>query len=155
MEPSQGSMFSVEDSRARTYPWLETVLVWLEIDQDFSSSSCVSLVRLLPTGWSSRTSLAFSRRTKDGTWERSSEPWPTSGMGGRFGCLTLSTSEWPKDAAVCLLSGILEDSGRVPQRFYLSPKACAGILRRAEKRGKKLPAQFEHALRAVSERKTP
>ena len=27
----------------------------------------------------------------------------------------------------------------VPERFSLSPKACQGILRRAEKRGKKLP----------------
>jgi hypothetical protein len=49
---------------------------------------------------------------------------------------------------VCSLSDILE-TGDVPQRFFLTPKACAGILRRAEKRGKELPPQLRHALDAV------
>ena len=52
--------------------------------------------------------------------------------------LTLSSSEFHKDAAVCSLLDILE-TGDVPQRFYLSATACKGILLRAEKRGKKLP----------------
>ena len=38
----------------------------------------------------------------------------------------------------------------MPQRYYLSPKACAGILRRAEKRGKALPAALAAALRSVA-----
>jgi site-specific DNA-cytosine methylase len=46
------------------------------------------------------------------------------------------------------LSDILE-TGDVPRRFYLSAKACAGILRRAEKRGKVLPAALEAAITAV------
>ncbi len=62
--------------------------------------------------------------------------------------VTLSTSEWPKDAAVCSLSDTLE-TGDVPRRFFLSPRACAGILRRAEKRGKALPYQLERALTEV------
>jgi hypothetical protein len=48
-----------------------------------------------------------------------------------------------------LLSDTLE-TGDVPQRFYLSEKACQGILRRAEKRGKKLPEQLQRALEAVA-----
>ena len=63
---------------------------------------------------------------------------------------TLNTSEWPNDAVVCSLSQVLETDS-VPQRFYLSPKACAGILRRAEKRGKTLPEPLETALRSVGE----
>jgi hypothetical protein len=47
------------------------------------------------------------------------------------------------------------ETGAVPQRFFLSATACQGILRRAEKRGKKLPEQLERALAAVSEHKTP
>jgi hypothetical protein len=47
---------------------------------------------------------------------------------------------FPNDDAVSSLSDILE-TGDVPQRYFLSPKACSGILRRAEKRGKELPAQ--------------
>jgi hypothetical protein len=39
---------------------------------------------------------------------------------------------------------------QVPQRFYLSAKACSGILRRAERRGKKLPTMLRVALEAVA-----
>jgi hypothetical protein len=66
-------------------------------------------------------------------------------MGSHIGCLTLSISEWPKDAAVCSLSDTLE-TGDLPQRYFLSATACQGILRRAEKRGKVLPQQLKQAL---------
>ena len=75
---------------------------------------------------------------------------------------TLSTSEWNhtlapslSDDGVCSLSDILEDSGSVPQRYFLSAKACAGILRRAEKRGKQLPPALWMALKAVAKADTP
>jgi hypothetical protein len=64
-------------------------------------------------------------------------------------CWTRSFSEWPRDAAVCSLSSILE-TGEVDPRFYLSQRACAGILRRAEKRGKELPATLVTALEAMA-----
>jgi hypothetical protein len=66
-------------------------------------------------------------------------------MGSPIECWTLNTSEWPSDAAVCSLSDTLE-TGDVPQRFFLSAKACQGILRRAEKRGKELPPSLRQAL---------
>jgi hypothetical protein len=66
-------------------------------------------------------------------------------MGSPTEFWTLSISEWPKDAAVCSLSDVLE-TGDVPQRFFLSAKACQGILRRAEKRGKELPSALRMAL---------
>lgn len=53
-------------------------------------------------------------------------------------------SESPKDAAVCSLSQILLDTA--PPKFYLSPRACQGILRRARSHGKELPPQLETAL---------
>ena len=34
----------------------------------------------------------------------------------------------------------------VPQKYYLSPKACLGILRRASVRGKELPEVLKRAL---------
>jgi hypothetical protein len=71
-------------------------------------------------------------------------------MGSHIECLTLSISEWSKDAAVSSLSDTLE-TGNVPQRFFLSAKACQGILRRAEKRGKKLPEQLLQALSQVAQ----
>ena len=60
-----------------------------------------------------------------------------------------SSSAWPSGAAACSLSAILE-TGKVDRRYFLSPKACAGILRRAEKRGKSLPPSLRAALEAVA-----
>jgi len=50
-----------------------------------------------------------------------------------------------------MLSDILE-TGDVPRRYYLTPRACAGILRRAEKRAKELPAALLAALTDVAAR---
>src|SRR3546814_3415211 len=74
---------------------------------------------------------------------------PGQGTERHGGVSTFNISEWPNDAAVCSLSQILE-KGPIPQRFFLSAKACLGILRRAEKRGKELPEQLARALKAVA-----
>jgi len=58
--------------------------------------------------------------------------------------LTLNTGASPKDAVESFLSQILEDSP--PSRYYLSRKACLGMLRRASERGKELPPQLKTAL---------
>ena len=50
---------------------------------------------------------------------------------------------------VCSLSEILE-TGPVARRYFLSSRACSGILRRAEKRGKQLPPMLHTALLARS-----
>lgn len=110
-----------------------------------------------PSGWFGRTSPASCRRTEDGILVPYSEAWGNSGMGSPTECLTLSTSEWTglagqflNDGGVCSLSDILE-TGDVPQRYYLSAKACKGILRRAVKRGKELPQRLAAALKAVAD----
>ena len=43
------------------------------------------------------------------------------------------------------LSEILEQ-GEISQKYYLSPKACQGILRRSKERGKTLPERLRLAL---------
>ena len=117
------------------------------------ATSCLpilpSLAAIGPDGWYGRTSPASYPATEDEILPRYFEGWMNSGMGGHTECLTLNTSEWPSDAAVCLLSQVLE-VGNVPQRFFLSATACAGILRRAEKRGKTLPGQLKQALAEVA-----
>ena len=55
-----------------------------------------------------------------------------------------SFGESPREENESHLSQILEDSAH--QRYYLSEKACAGILNRAEKRGKELPEILKTAL---------
>jgi len=62
--------------------------------------------------------------------------------------LTLNTSESPSAAVECSLSDVLETQN-VPAKYLLSAKACEGILRRAERRGKKLPEMLDRALRSV------
>ncbi|KVT77921.1 hypothetical protein WK58_09705 [Burkholderia ubonensis] len=78
-------------------------------------------------------------------------------MGSPTGFLTLSTSEWNhtlapslNDDGVCSLSDILE-TGAVPPQYFLSAKACSGILRRAARRGKVLPQLLARALAAVAD----
>jgi hypothetical protein len=94
-------------------------------------------------------SQAFCQVTEEKILEPSSGRWANSGMGSPTEFLTLNTSESHKDAEECLLSDTLE-IGDLPQRFYLSPKACKGILNRAEKRGKKLPPMLKEALEKQS-----
>ena len=72
-------------------------------------------------------------------------------MGSRTEFSTLATSECLSVAVVSTLSGILE-TGDLPRRYYLSARACRGILRRAKNRGKELPAMLRAALEAVVER---
>nr|WP_295759697.1 DNA cytosine methyltransferase [uncultured Oscillibacter sp.] len=71
-------------------------------------------------------------------WETLS-PW----LGGSW---TLNTGVSPREGRVSSLSAILEDSPH--QKYYLSRKACLGILRRARERGKPLPPHLEAALKA-------
>ena len=52
----------------------------------------------------------------------------------------------PSVAVESSLSLILQDN--VPARFTLSPRACRGILARAERRGRALPPELEEALTA-------
>jgi hypothetical protein len=73
-------------------------------------------------------------------------------MGGPTGSWTLNGAEHngipaPSRSAgdVCSLSDVLE-TAEVPQKFYLTAKACAGILKRAENREKTLPQSLKQAL---------
>lgn len=108
-------------------------------------------------GSSGRTSLASCRKTLAGLLEPSSGRWLNSGMGGPTECWTHSMSEWTATLtqshsgdAVCSLSDVLEATHLVPQRFFLSRKACEGILRRAERRGKALPPMLLVALQSAA-----
>lgn len=58
--------------------------------------------------------------------------------------LMLNIGESPREESVSLLSQILEVN--VPQKYYLSARACQGILVRASRRGKALPELLKQAL---------
>ena len=59
-------------------------------------------------------------------------------------CMTRNTGESPNDDAVSRLSQILEVTPQ--EKYSLSAKACQGILRRAERRGKELPKLLKQVL---------
>jgi hypothetical protein len=104
----------------------------------------------LLSGLFSKTSPACFLRVKDATLPSCSTPWMNSGMVWRGVCLTRSFSESPNVAEECSLSDVLES--HVPRRFFLSPRAAAGILRRAEKRGRTLPSRLQAALESLATR---
>ena len=61
--------------------------------------------------------------------------------------MTLNTGECPNAVRESTLSQILDLNA--PEKYSLSPRACAGIIRRAEKRGKELPDMLRDALMEV------
>lgn len=61
--------------------------------------------------------------------------------------MMLNTGECPNVVRESTLSQILQ--ANAPEKYSLSPKACAGIIRRAQKRGKELPDMLQEALMEV------
>ncbi|MDD3881907.1 MAG: DNA cytosine methyltransferase [Eubacteriales bacterium] len=66
------------------------------------------------------------------------------GIAWRGASSTRNFGEYPSVARGSILSQILE--ANAPLKYYLSAKACQGILRRAERRGKELPSILRQAL---------
>lgn len=83
--------------------------------------------------------------------------WPLAGClfgAGGIGLLhgaflMHSFGESPSAAAESRLSQILEENAH--PKYFLSARACAGIIRRAERRGKELPTMLREALTMQSQ----
>lgn len=72
-------------------------------------------------------------------------------LGGGFSMLNIleapkETSSFPKEGEGYGLSQILEKSTDVPKKYFLSAKACKGIINRSERRNKTLPPILKKAL---------
>lgn len=138
---------STGDSHAKTSQWpvsgpvLGASVAVSGLSSTGSCPSCGHDGRLL------RMSPDFYPAIKDATLPSFSTGWTTSGSMSRGRYWTRSTSESRSAAAACSLSQVLQDEA--PSKFYLSAKAAAGILRRAERRGKELPLHLRSALRAL------
>ena len=123
------------------------------------SHSLSSVLQLFAerSGSSGKTFQDVFQPTEDGTSGSSSGRWMKSGILSRGECWTHSTCEhatthepFPNDGSVSSLSDILT-RGAEPQ-YYLTPKACAGILRRIEGRSDlhRLPKEFLEILERES-----
>lgn len=137
-----------EEVPANPSPSQESEKVLREL-LDSCSSTYVVFKSLCLGGSCGRTSRERSRVRGGRLSDSCSEKWMPSGTVWRGEYWTRSSSAWPKGANVSFLSDTLET--RAPAKYSLSRKACAGILRRAENRGKPLPPLLDAALRKVAE----
>ena len=142
------------DGPAKATPWLDGVLEWLTSEADSGAKSSEFLPSAVPGGFLEKTSPEFCRSTAGEIGLPYSETWRSAGMGSPTGFLTLNISESPSGAVASSLSDVLE-TGDVPPKFYLSPRAASGILRRAAKRGRELPPALHAALTALAGADTP
>ena len=142
-------MFSWEEPLASPSPSLATGLDWMTRAATSRWSFSDWLLALDRDGSSGRTSPECCPSTEDGRLAPSSGHWQTSGTGSLTEFWTLSSSECPSAVVASSLLHILE-GGRLPLRYFLSARACAGILRRAAKRGRSLPPLLRTALERVA-----
>lgn len=115
--------------------------------QDSCGSMFDAFAKSVQDGLSGKTSRERSLQRTGRISDACCKAWMNSGTVWRGEFSTRSSSEWPSDAAVSSLSEVLETD--VPPTYSLSPTACAGILRRAETRGKALPKELKEALESV------
>lgn len=132
-------LFGLEAFPAKTYrlrAWgLERVF---EANSRGSSSISLGLSKLAARLSSlSRTWQVSSLPTREETSKSLFERWPNSGMVWDGECLTAATSESPNRARESTLLHAIETQS-VPERYFLSPNAAKGMLRRTDRMGRTL-----------------
>jgi hypothetical protein len=135
-----------EDFPAKTSASLANGLVLLAKEAGYSGRLQDLWRKRKQNTSSSKTYLVCYPVTKEKILESSSGRWPTSGILSAGGCLMLNTSEYPSEGVVSSSLGDVLLTQQVLPKFYLSPTACEGILRRANRRGKELPEVLTNAL---------
>ena len=96
--------------------------------------------------WQEELSLFGSTETSGGI-----RVWLLDGVEPlRGACWIPDSSEWPSGGDGFLRVSLSEVLVRIgpDEPYWLSPKACQGILRRASRRGKALPKELRQALEA-------
>lgn len=132
------ALAKISQSQENGQDFMETVLHWHGNFAEF-------YLKFSQSGSCGKTFPEYCRQTEDGIFMPFSGKWKTSGMAWHGEYWTHSISEFPKDAAESSLSDILETGDHL-QQFYLSPKACQGILKRAKENNVTLPEILEQAL---------
>ena len=125
-----------------------------EADYEGNSQGCSTISLSL-------SRLAVRLRSLSRTWQGSSLPtvdetskslfqrWPNSGMAWGGECSTAGISESPSHAKESTLLPAIETQN-VPQRYFLSPNAAAGILRRTDRMGRTLFPPLRKSLEILS-----
>ena len=119
-------------------------MVWENVTGAFSSNKGEDFRRVLEETARIADKAAVIPRFEGGCGQQAAVSWEIGGqLLGEY--TTRSFGEYPREENVSHLSQILEDTPH--PKYYLSEKACAGILRRAKKRGKNIPPELENALK--------
>jgi len=169
--PTQISMFSSVEHPVRGSRLQDDEREWMTRALNSPPAFSTWLAAMAPVGSLGRmcpvpVPLGQAEQRVAMTWDEESESWTRRTISTNFApgwsnsamvspsqALTFNTSVFRSGASACSLLDILE-TGDLPRRYYSTPRACAGYLRRAEKQGKLegLPGLLVNALRAVVDR---
>ena len=144
--------FGPQDFPVKTSHWQEwgRDLGFEGASLDSFMSLCASFEDATQEPLSSKTCMAFSLATEDETSQLYSRRWTNSGMVSRGVCLTARTSESPSNAVASTLLPCIE-TGKISEKYFLSPNAAIGILRRVDQMGRNLPPSFRRSLEMLAE----
>ena len=147
----QKQMSGQQVSHARTSRWREWghALGLEETSLASFMNLCASFEDAVQEQLSSKTCTAFSLATEDETSQSYSRRWTNSGMVSHGVCLTAKTSESPSNAVASTLLLCIE-VGEIPEKYFLSPNAAIGILRRVDQMGRNLPPSFKQSLEMLA-----
>ena len=135
----------IKEMRSSTNGLYPTFAVWENVPGAFSSNGGEDFRAVLEElARVEQPDVSIPRHSSSGADGAKQEQSPETDGLWHGDSLTLNIGESPKEESVSLLSQILEDN--VPQKYYLSARACQGILTRASRRGKPLPDILRQAL---------
>lgn len=138
----------IKEMRTATNGMYPTFAVWENVPGAFSSNGGEDFRpcwKNLPA-WNNQTLQFLDLRVGGADGAKPEQSPETDGLWLGDSSM-LNIGEFPNAERESLLSWILEDN--VPQKYYLSARACQGILTRASRRGKALPDILRQALMDV------
>lgn len=138
----------IQEMRCATNGRFPQIVIWENVYGAFSSTQGEDFRTVIETLWKiCEGDDSVPRYAED---KQGRQKWPHTGFSWEIIPLSLGedlmlkVGEFPKDASVSSLSSILEVN--VPDGYYLSVRACEGILRRSGERGKPLDPLLKQAL---------
>ena len=148
LDGSRSSLFYeairiVKEMRCATNGKQPRFIVWENVPGAFSSNKGQDFKAVLEAVIGVKEPAAEVPAPAKKGWPDETTIWETDGA-SHIESLMRSGGAYPSEENESSLSQILQVG--VPKKYYLSPKACQGILRRASVRGKELPPVLKEAL---------
>lgn len=134
----------IKEMRRATHGSYPVVVIWENVPGAFSSNGGEDFRAVLEElARVEQPDASIPKPPRGGRWSKAGA---IAGNGWSLAWRQLDAQYWgvPREESVSLLSWILQVD--VPEKYYLSAKACRGILTRASRRGKKLQELLETAL---------